>query len=135
MDKIHDEVFGEMEYDYGWTKREQISLWGKDLNINITAWAYTGDSITTEQRKSYQKFLDSLDSISDSTLKAVIEYVSENYDMNDSEEILETLSPETILFKQDGRCGILCDFTLDEENGIVVCVFPTIEVGSQDIFL
>ena len=53
MKKIKDDIFGKMEYDCSWVKKEQISLFGKSYEVRIVAKAYTGQEISDVQRASY----------------------------------------------------------------------------------
>jgi len=104
--KINDKIFGEMEYKFGWFKKEILNLWGNKYEIIIKVIAYNENEINEEQRNSYLK------------LKSNINVI-----------------PKTILFKQNGDFGILCDTSLDEENGFVIVLSPKYEIGIQDIFI
>ena len=110
--KINDSIFGEMEYKFGWFKKEILNLWGNEYEVIIKALTYNENNITEAQRDSYLKLKNNINEISD---------ISLDFKM--------------ILFKQNGDFGILCDTSLDEENGFVIIISPKYEVGIQDIFL
>ena len=135
MDKVSDEVFGEMQYSHSWKKKQKLNFWGRSLDIDVKAAAYSNQHITAEQRKSYLKFLKNIDKISEETLEIASKYIKNNYSKCNSDEVTSILNPRTVLFKQDGSCGILCDFSFDVENGIVIVVYPNYDIGVQDIFL
>ncbi|HHT77748.1 MAG TPA: hypothetical protein GXZ67_07695 [Clostridiaceae bacterium] len=135
MNKVVDSTFGEMEYKHGWVKKQKLMLWGTVRDIKIKASAYTGEEILQLQRDSYKKFSESVAAISGRSLEVVADYLKKNYQKSDYESVKELVIPRSILFKRDGSYGILCDFALDEEHGLVICVSPKEEVGVQDIFL
>jgi hypothetical protein len=135
MEFVNDATFGEMQYNHSWRKQQLLKLWGTTFDITIKAAAYKNQKITDEQRQSYSKFIKSIDEISKTSLKSVIDYINTNYKKCNEDEAIKSLKPNTILFKQDGSCGILCDFEYDIENGIVICIYPKYEMGPQDIFL
>ena len=135
MTKVIDSSFGEIEYKYGWIKQLAIVLWGDARNMRIKAAAFTGEEITQQQRDSYQYFLKNMDAISIRSLELANDYLKENYEKGEYGSAKEAISPRTILFKKDGSFGILCDFTLDEEHGLAICISPKEEVGMQDILL
>ena len=37
---MNDKVFGELTYDGGWTKKENLMLWGKENVVKIVVSAY-----------------------------------------------------------------------------------------------
>ena len=129
--KIKDSIFGEMEYKFGWFKREILNLWGNEYEIIIKVIAYNESEINEEQRNSYLRLKSNINEISKNSLELLKNYeneISEN-------QIFKLVIPKTILFKQNGDFGILCDTSLDEENGFVIVLSPKYEIGIQDIFI
>ena len=135
MNKIVDSSFGEMEYRHGWTKRQKIMFWGETREIKIKATAYTGDDITQSQRDSYKHFAENITAITARSLELVADYLKNNNEQSDYETVKNLIKPRSVLFKRDGSYGILCDYALDEEHGLVICMSPKEEVGMQDIFI
>ncbi len=134
--KINDSIFGEMEYKFGWFKREILNLWANEYEIIIKALAYNENNITEAQRNSYSKLKDNINEISNKSLEFVKDYIVKNYEKEiETKEVVKLVFPKMILFKQNGDFGILCDTSLDEENGFVIIVSPRYEVGIQDIFI
>lgn len=134
--KIKDSIFGEMEYKFGWFKREILNLWGNEYEIIIKVIAYNESEINEEQRNSYLKLKSNINEISKNSLELLKEYILKNYENEISEnQIFKLIIPKTILFKQNGDFGILCDTSLDEENGFVIVLSPKYEIGIQDIFI
>ena len=135
MNIITDVSFGEMKYRYGWVKKQKMMFWGSVRELKIKAKAYKGESIVQAQRDSYKQFNENIAAVSARSLELMAEYMKKNYGKGDYETVKELVTPRSILFKQDGSYGILCDFAYDEEHGLVICLAPTEEVGIQDIFL
>ena len=134
--KIKDSIFGEMEYTFGWFKREILNLWGNEYEIIIKVIAYNESEINEEQRNSYLRLKSNINEISKNSLELLKEYILKNYENEISEnQIFKLVIPKTILFKQNGDFGILCDTSLDEENGFVIVLSPKYEIGIQDIFI
>lgn len=134
--KINDKIFGEMEYKFGWFKREILNLWGNEYEIIIKVIAYNESEINEEQRNSYLRLKSNINEISKNSLELLKEYILKNYENEISEnQIFKLVIPKTILFKQNGDFGILCDTSLDEENGFVIVLSPKYEIGIQDIFI
>lgn len=135
MNKVIDSAFGEMQYRHGWVKKQKLLFWGTVLDIKIKATAYKGDEILQPQRDSYKQFMENIVVISARSLQLTADYLKKNYGISGHDRVKELVTPRTILFKRDGSYGILCDFELDEEHGLVICMAPKEEVGIQDIFL
>ena len=134
--KIKDSIFGEMEYKFGWFKREILNLWGNEYEIIIKVIAYNESEINEEQRNSYLRLKSNINEISKNSLELLKEYILKNYENDISEnQIFKLVIPKTLLFKQNGDFGILCDTSLDEENGFVIVLSPKYEIGIQDIFI
>ena len=135
MTKITDTSFGEMEYKYGWVKTQKFMLWGAQHNLKIKAKAHKGAEITQAQRDSYENFTSNIMVVSKRSLELAAEYLKKHHTKSDYDTVKELITPKSVLFKRDGSYGILCDFALDEEHGLAICLFPTEEVGIQDIFI
>ena len=134
--KMNDKIFGEMEYKFGWFKKEILNLWGNKYEIIIKVIAYNENEINEEQRNSYLKLKSNINEISKHSLELLKEYILKNYENEISEnQIFKLVIPKTILFKQNGDFGILCDTSLDEKNGFVIVLSPKYEIGIQDTFI
>lgn len=141
-----DNAFGEMSYKHRWYKQQSISMFGKDWTITIAAKAYSGKPITKEQRKAYTAFCKNEKDMVNTIGEQLKSYVNENLNslaeywigaraVFNVNELVQMVTPKTILFKQDGTTLALLDCVWDIENGIAVKLTPTIDVGSQDLFL
>lgn len=140
-----DPVFGEMAYRHRWYKTIKLYMFGKEWDVGVAAKAYSGKSITEEQRRSYSEFFDKIEAMVDIIGENIKKYVNENlYELatdwigarsvGSVNELAQMVVPKTLLFKQDGTTIMLFDCVW-EEHGIAVKTMPEIAIGSQDIFL
>ena len=135
MNKITDKIFGEMEYKYSWTKKEDIVLFEKKYRVNVIAQAYTGDEISDIQRKNYKNYKKFLSQYEKDIKEKLINYCKEICE-NKNIILYECVKPISLIFERDNSWGILFDTDCDVENGIgLYIVNDKIEVGSQDILL
>lgn len=137
MITIIDSAFGNMEYKHRWIKKETITFFEKKCEVTIAAKAYNEKPITDEQRKSYKKFKFEISELSEKAKSEVISYISKNENkiiLNDI-ELNNIIKLKTVLFIQDGTTILLCESSLDEENGIGIQLYPCLQVGPQDLFL
>lgn len=142
----NDAVFGEMSYKHRWYKKQKIEMFGQTWEIAVAAKAYTGRSITEEQRQSYSLFTreerEYVGIISEEIknyVNAHRQELAENWVgarmIDDIDDIAQVARPKTLLFKQDGTTIMLLDCVWDIESGIGVKIIPEVMIGSQDVFL
>ena len=53
---MNDKVFGELTYDGGWTKKENLMLWGKENVVKIVVSAYENEEPNAAQQDASQAF-------------------------------------------------------------------------------
>jgi len=124
---MHDKVFGEVSFNTGWNKNENISIWGKPNSILVTAVAYyEKENITEAQQLAYSSF-----SLNKSILEKKIEQLLSNY-MDEPEKHLK---PRFLVFEKDGKYALLLDDDTDMDNGVAVQLAPVEKVTSQDAYL
>lgn len=76
MDIKNNTVFGKVEYDFGWRKKEKINLFQKDFEIEIVAYSYPGEGITSIQEEEYKWFKNNLKKIEKKLQSLIENYVS-----------------------------------------------------------
>lgn len=146
MERCNDIVFGDMKYKHRWYKNEQITLFGKKWDIVIAAKAYSGKSITDEQRNSYSYFCGNIEQMCNIIANELQKYINKNFkefadywtnahSINSADELAQVTIPKTLLFEEDGTTIMLLDCVWDEDHGVAVKLIPNIAVGSQDLFL
>lgn len=142
----NDAVFGEMTYKHRWYKQQNISMFGRNWNITVSAKAYSGKPITECEQNAYKNFVsneaemvtiigEQLKQYVNGNLQELANYWMGARNVNQIVELAQMVTPKTLLIKQDGTTIMLLDCVWDEDNGIAVKLTPEIAVGSQDIFL
>lgn len=124
---VKDNVFGEMEYDYGWRKNEIITIFNEDFEIEVVASAFSEKPISDIQREKYKRFQDDYTEIAQK-IENVIEEYKKQYG-------LDTITLKTLIIQQSGEVGILCDSSIAIEEGLLIRVYPIVEIDSPDNFL
>lgn len=131
---MYDRIFGKVEYDYGWCVQSKIELFDTVYDITCVASAYKNETINRNQRSKYILFKESEKEILKNVEKKIEEYVGKNFP-DYILKIKESLIPKELIFHQDGETGIFFDCNWDIESGIVVGIFPKIEIINPDNFL
>ena len=135
--KCKDPIFGEMTYKHIWQKTETINMFGKKFDVTISASAYSEKPITKEQQDSYKNFKENELKILNKLELKITEYINSNKEdiSVNSQDLSELLTPQILLFNQDGETIFLFDCVWDIEHGIGVNITSDYEIGSQDMFL
>ncbi len=142
---VMDPVFGEMTYRHRWFKNENITFWGKEFPVVIAAKAFSGKPITDEQRESYTWFKQNLNQVDETMTELASNYINENCQelvtywrgarmIQSADDLKTILTPKTILFTKNRAVLVLLDCPWDE-HGIAIQLRPSVEIGSQDMFL
>lgn len=152
--RINDSIFGELEYDYIWTRDIIINFGGKDAKISLMINGDEDGVFEEEQYIAYTSLIKKWSDLQEEILGAIFNYYNAKkhelgYDIEKNEKypVIETI--EGLLQNinlvgmiipysgaYDGReCGLTFDCTWDNENGIGICLVDEkiIEVGYQDI--
>ena len=134
MERITDNIFGEMEYKYSWTKKDSFIFLEKAYAVNIIAQAYKGDKILESQQNSFKNYKDFLNKNNENIQEKLKEYLKSMFEIEGS--LVDLLKPTTIIFERDGSWGILFESNCDVENGIAMFVVnDEIKIGSQNEFI
>ena len=127
MNTMIDTVFGDVTFDFGWSKKDTLSLFGKQYNILVTANAYfANEAITQQQQKAYSAFTQGKTEISKKIEQLLSAYTP------DSEK---NLTPRYIIFEKNGAYALMLDDKDDPDDGIAVQLAPIEQVMSQDAYL
>lgn len=152
--KINDPIFGELEYDYIWSKDTTIHFFGKEVEVSLIIEGVEDGEFEDDQYKAYQSFIKKWDQLQQSFLQPILEYYQEKrhelgYDIafeenypfvETTDKILEMISLDGIVVSYagiyEGRAmGILFKCTWDMENGLGLRLLDEVvtEVGYQDV--
>ena len=157
--EINHNIFGNIKYDYGWVRDEEIYCFSKKRTIQIVIEAEEDAKFESSQEIAYRFFYANVDVLLDKSEDAVYEYYQKvcldyrdrlSDDIKDriapiiksKQEVIALVKPKQILFPmvfdEDIReFGIIFDCTWEEEHGLAVKFQDeeVVEVGYQDIIL
>ena len=142
---VTDSVFGEMTYKHRWFKFEILNIFGENFSVNIVAKAFSGKSITDEQREAYAWFKENFAKVDTVMTELATSYINENCQefavywsgarmVNSASDLAQILTPKSVIFAKDGGILVLFDCPWDE-HGIAIQLKPDVDIGSQDMFL
>lgn len=140
MLKLYDDVLGNLIYNGGWSKNENVIFWDRDISIKIIVSAYEYEKVNLHQRESYTWFKKEIINISKKSYLLMKGYINEQEEdiklnlnlQSIPNDILSIVQPKTVLIQDDGRIGILCDVEWDS-HGVAIIIDKNIEVGPQDL--
>ncbi|WEZ06994.1 DUF6985 domain-containing protein [Priestia flexa] len=151
---IKDEVFGEIEYEFGWSRVIIIDFFGNTTEVDLLIDGEEDGQFDEGQYIAYQSLMKNWNGIQKHILKSILTYygqkrnelgfdieVNKKYPLVETtNEILEMISIEGIVVPYadifDGRdIGITFNCTWDTENGLGVRLLneKVTEVGFQDV--
>lgn len=152
--KINDAVFGELEYDFVWSKDTSINFLGNEVEIALIVKGDEDGKFDEEQYVAYTSLMQNWEQLQQSFLQLILDYYKQErqelgYDIEVNEkyplvettnEILEMISLDGIVVPYagifDGRdIGITFNCTWDTENGLGIRLLneKVTEVGYQDV--
>lgn len=150
----NDSVFGELEYNYIWSKDTTINFLGKETMIALIVKGDEDGKFDEEQYIAYKSLMEKWDELQESFLQPILDYYkqtryelgydiefNENYPLIETiDKLLENIKLVGIIIPYAGSfegrdIGITFDCTWDEENGLGIRVVneKVIEVGYQDV--
>lgn len=153
---INDEIFGKLEYDYGWFKYTTVNFMGKEVEISLTVDGGEDGVFDKKQYEAYTILMKNWYQIQEIILQPIVEYYKEKrhelgYDVvfNDKYPLIETIQKllDNITLVgisvpygncHEGRAiGLSFDCTWDIENGIGVLLVDekVYKLGYQDVVM
>jgi hypothetical protein len=147
---IKDPIFGEMVYDYSWEKKEECSIFGREIELGVVAKAYRGQEILNVQRDAYVKYKENITNYMMRVPEVLLQYYLDNYEQIAStieipdkinkeninkELIVKLIRVNTLYIDRKGRYGWLCDCAWDNEHGICILLSNGISIVEQDYLL
>lgn len=151
---IDNEIFGKLEFDYTWYKKEKILFGGKEEEIIILVAGDEEGEFENGQYEAYNMLRAKWSDIQEMILEKILDYYKNRreelgYDIVQSEKYPEILSINQLLENitlvgikipyadiYGGRSiGLSFDCTWDNENGLGLRLNDenVTKVGSQDI--
>ncbi|WP_426709740.1 DUF6985 domain-containing protein [Cetobacterium sp. SF1] len=119
---VKNSIVGDLTYDYGWRKKEEITFWNRREEVEINFIAYGEEKVNSTQEEEYTWLKNNLLEVEKNSLEEIKEYISEEYKLNYSEEkIMEEIRITEIIFERDEESiGLVFQWDYDLENGIGV---------------
>ncbi|GAA0086298.1 DUF2004 domain-containing protein [Clostridium sp. CTA-7] len=151
---INDSIFGQIEYEYIWSRNSRINFLNKEVDIMLIIAGDDDGKFEDGQYEAYQVLINYWNEIQKTLLKFILDYYKEKrkelgYDIEFNDHYPEIKSTKELLNYitlvgikvpyaniYGGRSiGISFDCTWDEENGVGLRLSDeqVIEVGYQDI--
>ncbi|MDR9856630.1 DUF2004 domain-containing protein [Paenibacillus sp. VCA1] len=154
--KKNDPIFGDLEYNYSWSKDTTILFFGRETEITLMIDGEEDGKFDEEQYAAYQALMKSWEQLHENFLEPILKYyqqkrhelgydiaLNENYPLVETaDQILEMIVLDGIVVPygdiREGRdIGILFNCTWDQENGLGLRLLneEVIDVGYQDIVI
>lgn len=152
--KINDPIFGELEYDFVWSKDISINFMGHEVGIMLIVKGDEDGIFEEEQYIAYSSLMKSWEKLQQEFLESVLAYykkertelgydieVNEKYPLvKTTNEILDMISLDGIVVPYagifEGRdIGITFNCTWDTENGLGIRLLneKVTKVGYQEV--
>ena len=158
--EVNHQIFGKIEFNYGWTQDITVTIFGKQYVLEINIDGDEDAEFEINQERAYIFFKEHLGEIVKEANCAIVSYYNReisnivsgytNTDekqyfldkIGDEEQIYSLLTPKQIMFpltfdEHVEEFGFICDCDWDKENGVGIKFTNGIlsEIGSQDILL
>ncbi|KOP64769.1 cytoplasmic protein [Bacillus sp. FJAT-18019] len=152
--KINDGVFGELDYDYIWSKNTSINYFGVETTISLMVKGDEEGIFDKEQYFAYQMLMENWEQMQISLLQSILNYYQQkrhelgyditfdaNYPFIDTtEQLMQMITLDGIVvpygdINEERDIGILFNCTWDLENGLGLRLLDekVVDVGYQDV--
>ena len=144
--KIVHPVFGELTFNYGWTKSIKLNIFKKEFSVEINIDADEDEVFDENQIKAFEFFFSDIQNRVTQAENSIVGYYNSIIDevnaKDNPSEIFRFLTVKQIMipmnFDDNTReAGFICDCEWDIENGVGIKYIneQISEIGFQDIFL
>lgn len=151
---INDAIFGELEFDYGWSKIITINFFGNATEVDLIIDGEEDGQFDVEQYTAYQALMENWNDLQPDLLNSILTYYNQRrmelgYDieLNENYPVVETTNQIFEMISIDGivvpygdifearHIGITFNCTWDTENGLGLRLLneKVTEVGYQDV--
>lgn len=125
-----------VKFDYGWRVNSDYTLFNKKNDITYIFDAYEeSEKINKLQKESFECVCEKEAFYSEIVKKLIDEYIENNNILMEQENIYDKITLTSMFITQEGDVLLLCEVPWDIENGIAIKIFPTYDIGPQDVFL
>ncbi|MBF0705399.1 DUF2004 domain-containing protein [Alkalihalobacillus hwajinpoensis] len=151
---IKDAIFGELEYEFGWSRVMTIDFFGNEIEIDLMIDGEEDGQFDEGQYIAYQLVMKHWNDLQQDFLNSVLTYytqkrselgfdteLNENYPVVETtDQILKMISLDGIVVPyedifEERHIGVLFNCTWDTENGLGLRLLneKVTEVGYQDV--
>lgn len=153
---MNDSIFGEMEFKYGWRRKEIFEIWGKKHEVTLVVSGSENKPILVTQKEAYMNFIK-FDKVKISDIEnAIYSYylsVCDEYrnmleddadecapligEVKELEKLVKPIELVVLKIKDVQEIGIIFECTWDIDAGLAVRIEndKIINVGTQHIAL
>ncbi|KGX88767.1 hypothetical protein N781_09620 [Pontibacillus halophilus JSM 076056 = DSM 19796] len=152
--RIKDETFGELQYEFGWSRTITLNFFGDTTEMDLMIDGEEEGEFDEGQYIAYKALMNSWEAIQHSVLTAILSYykrkrIELGYDKSLNEkyplvetthELLEMISLEGLVVPyadifEARHIGLTLNCSWDNENGIGIRLLneEVSEVGYQDV--
>lgn len=139
---MFDEVFGEVEFDYGYVAKKNIAFGGDNQTIEVRIDCDEGEEITQAQRDAYETLIQNWDEMQHKIALAILEYYNEEEkgaygpdDENEFEEWWPDIESENELVKKIHLDAIVVpsDYIMESLGEAPIYVLFDRDWGGEDL--
>ena len=124
---MNDKIFGEMQFNVGWYKIENITLWGNLYTFKIRVSATIDELPNDKQQQAYLSFKENINEISEKSLGLVNDFLQDNISEITEEfgqplptKLTDVLIPNQVLFFKSGKIAVIFDVAWTDENVVLL---------------
>lgn len=124
---MNDKIFGEMQFNVGWYKIENITLWGNLYTFKIRVSATRDEFPNDKQQQAYLSFKENINEISEKSLGLVNDFLQDNISEITEEfgqplptKLTDVLIPNQVLFFKSGNIAVIFDVAWTDENVVLL---------------
>lgn len=124
---MNDKIFGEMQFNVGWYKIENITLWGNLYTFKIRVSATIDEFPNDKQQQAYLSFKENINEISEKSLGLVNDFLQDNISEITEEfgqplptKLTDVLIPNQVLFFKSGKIAVIFDVAWTDENVVLL---------------
>ena len=127
QNNMNDKIFGEMQFNVGWYKIENITLWGNLYTFKIRVSATIDEFPNDKQQQAYLSFKENINEISEKSLGLVNDFLQDNISEITEEfgqplptKLTDVLIPNQVLFFKSGKIAVIFDVAWTDENVVLL---------------
>jgi len=136
MKTITDKIFGKINYDLFWQKKDSFIWNNKSFPVTVIIRAANEQPPTEKQQDCYNYFKNNSQKLIALAIDELLKYCKDNYDNSlTAESIRQKLIPREIIFRRTGRWGITFDSPWENERQLAIAFKDDVAIAGTDDLL